>query len=406
MAALKSLSPTLRGPIWRTSMKRSLLNVAAGIAVLAMSLIHAGPADASVSSGGSDAQRAQSGYAALQRYLAVHDGSGLYHEQYPVAAGNAYSYEWPYSQVHVAALDLTGMAGVGSRYRPALEAHDSAQLHYWSAAGSTGLPGFASGAEPPYGPGGDFFYDDNEWVGLQDVQHWAMYHDSASLSQAQELFRLVESGWDSDASHADPGGVFWTQAPWSSDRNTVSNMPAAELGLRLYQITGEREYLDWSLRMYRWTNTYLQGPDGLFWDHLSLQGTVDQTIWSYNQGVPVGVNVLLYEVTHERRYLDEAVRIAMAAQSYFAGDKLDAQPPFFNSIYFKNLLLLESVTHGSTYSRAAQAYADRIWATNRDPATGLFHFGGSAATQAIEQAAMVQIYAVLAWPRARDDSLY
>ena len=31
------------------------------------------------------------------------DGSGLYREQYPVEAGdNAYSYEWPFSQVHIA----------------------------------------------------------------------------------------------------------------------------------------------------------------------------------------------------------------------------------------------------------------------------------------------------------------
>jgi len=388
-------------------MKRSLLNVAAGIALVITSLVQSSPAGAKTSDGGPDAERAETSYAALQRYLAVHDGSGLYHEQYPVAADdNAYSYEWPYSQIHVAALDLTGMHGVGPGYRAALAAHDRAQLHYWSASGSTGLPGFASGVEPPYGTGGDFFYDDNEWVGLQDVQHWAMYHDSASLSQARDLFRLVESGWDTDRSHADPGGVFWTQASWSSDRNTVSNMPAAELGLRLYQITGERHYLDWSLRMYRWTNTYLQRPDGLYWDHVSLQGTVERTIWSYNQGVPVGVNVLLYRVTHERRYLDEAVRIARAAQDYFAGDKLYAQPPFFNSIYFKNLLLLQSVTHGSTYSHAMQAYADRVWASDRDPTTGLFHFGNSRATQAIEQAAMVQIYAVLAWPRARYGSLY
>lgn len=360
------------------------------------------PAQAHPGRGADDRGRAVRTYAALQKYFAANDGSGLYREQYPndASGGNTYSYEWPFSQAHQATLDLTGIPGAGRGFRSALQARDSAQLHYWSAAGSTGLPGFASAALAPYDHGGDFFYDDNEWVGLQDVQHWLMFHDSASLRQAQQIFALVRSGWDTDATHADPGGVFWTQATWSTDRNTVSNMPGAELGLRLYQLTGQRSYLTWALRMYRWTNAHLQRPDGLYWDHLSLTGTVDQTIWTYNQGVPVGVNVLLYEITHDRRYLREAQRIARAANQYFGATTLDAQPPYFNSIYFQNLLLLGAVSHDGSYRHELADYAQRMWTTHRDAATGLFHFAaaGDPHTQMIEQAAMVQIYAVLSWP--------
>lgn len=359
----------------------------------------AGDSTGAVAEAGS-MDRAAASYAALQRWFAA--GDGLYRERYPVEPGdNPYSYEWPFSQAHVAALDLVGMPGrTGEQYTGALAAHRAAQLSYWHDAGTTGLPGFASGVEPPYGAGGDFFYDDNEWVGLADVQHWAFFHDAASVQQAQQIFRLVESGWDTDPSHAAAGGVFWTQAPWSSDRNTVSNMPGAELGLRLYQITGQREYLDWALRMYEWTNAHLQRPDGLYWDHLKLQGDVETTVWSYNQGVPVAVNTLLYEVTGDGHYLHEAERIAAAGYDYFVtGGRLDAQPPFFNSIYFKNLLLLESVTHTTTYRHAAESYADRMWRSRRDAGTGLFHFGaaGDPHTQMIEQAAMTQLYAVLSW---------
>ena len=87
------------------------------------------------------ARRAERSYEALQTYFAA--SHGLYREQYPVdTADRAYSFEWPFSQAHVAALDLTGMAGIGRRYRDALAAHRQAQRHYWSSAGSTGLPGF------------------------------------------------------------------------------------------------------------------------------------------------------------------------------------------------------------------------------------------------------------------------
>jgi hypothetical protein len=285
--------------------------------------------------------------------------------------------------------------------------HVRGQQRYWSDAGSTGLPGFASAPLPPYGTGGDFFYDDNEWVGLKDVQQWRMFRDRSALREAEKLFDLVVSGWDTDPDHAAPGGVFWTQAPWSSDRNTVSNMPGAELGLRLHQITGRRYHREWALRMYAWTNRHLQREDGLYHDHLDLEGAVEKTIWSYNQGVPVGVNVALHEVTGERRYLTEAVRIARAAQAYYAvDDRLDEQPAFFNSIYFKNLLRLGAATRTSRYRDEMAAYAERMWTTRRDPATGLFGGADGERAEMIQQAAMVQVFAVLAWAPGHHRRLY
>ncbi len=231
--------------------------------------------------------------------------------------------------------------------------------------------------------------------------------DAAALARAKEIFTLVRSGWDTDSSHAAPGGVFWTQADWSHDRNTVSNMPGAQLALRLHQITGEADYLDWARRFYDWTNSHLQSPSGLYWDHLDLQGTIERTVWSYNQGVPVGVAVLLYQVTRDRAYLRQAERVADAAYAYYVTQgRLFTQPVFFNSIFFKNLLLLESVTGKDAYHRAMAAYADQVWDTMRDPATGLVHFDSAGGTQAIQQAALVQLYAVLAWPRAKWRILY
>jgi predicted alpha-1,6-mannanase (GH76 family) len=251
------------------------------------------------------------------------------------------------------------------------------------------------------------FYDDNEWVGLAKVQLHLQTRDSAALVRAREIFDLVRSGWDTDSTHAAPGGVFWTQANWSQDRNTVSNMPGAQLALRLHQITGEDGYLDWARRFYDWTNTYLQSPGALYWDHLDLKGTVEKTIWSYNQGVPVGVNVLLYKATHDRTYLRRAERIAQAAYAYYVTQgRLFTQPVYFNSIFFKNLLLLESVTGDGKYHQAMADYADELWSTMRDPGTGLVHFDSSGGTEAIQQAAFAQLYAVLAWPRGLWPTLY
>ncbi|MET0715061.1 MAG: glycoside hydrolase family 76 protein [Mycetocola sp.] len=366
-------------------------------------------ADASGHGDRNTVKRAAASFEAMETYLAADDGSGLYHEQYPLGGGdNPYSYEWPFSQAHIGIADLANLPGAqGRAYDDALAVAAGGQEHYWDAdGGATGLPGYASYPVGEYGNGGDYFYDDNLWVGLLDAQRYLTDGDDAALDRAKEIFDLTVSGWDTDTSHANPGGVFWTQAPWSVDRNTVSTMPAAQLGLRLYDLTGEAEYLDWSLRMYEWTNTYLQRPDGLYNDHMDLEGTIESTVWSYNQGVPIGVNVLLYEATGETGYLDEAKRIADAAETFYGTDgRLEAQPAFFNSIYFKNLLLLESVTGGSSARTAMQDYADHVWDTNRDPETGLFSFDGET-TQLLDQAAMVQIYAVLGWAPSQWRNLY
>jgi predicted alpha-1,6-mannanase (GH76 family) len=353
-----------------------------------------------------DAARAVAAYAALERYFSTRDGSGLYLEQYPAAADdNPYSYEWPYSQVHIAALDLTV---ADPRHEPTYAKRAAAQEKYGNATGgTTGLPGYDSYPVAPYGAGGDMFYDDNEWVALAKIQRYLQTRDRAALARAEQIFALVESGWDDDTSHPAPGGVFWTQATWSNDRNTVSNMPGAELGLRLYQITGKRKYLNSALRFYNWTNTYLLSPRGLYWDHLDLDGKLEKTMWSYNQGVPIGVNVLLYQATRDRKYLRRAERIAEAAYTYYVTEgRLYGQPIFFNSIFFKNLLLLESVTGSGKYHQAMARYADQVWSTSRDPHTNLVHFDANGGTQVIQQAALVQIYAVLAWPRAEWPILY
>lgn len=351
-----------------------------------------------------DADRAATSFSALQRHFLAADGSGLYREQYPVeTSDNNFSYEWPFSQAHVAVADLANLPGrTGRQYAPALAKVDSAQQRYWQPAGGTnGIPGYASYVVGADGAADDFYYDDNEWVGLLDVQRNLTGSDPAAVKKARQIFALVVSGWDTDATHAAPGGVFWSQLPGNTDRNTVSNMPAAALGLRLFQLTGQRSYFDWAKRMYDWTNENLQQPNGLFSDHLSITGTVEPTVWSYNQGVPIGVNVMLYQITHDSRYIGEAERIAAAASSYFGTDgRLLAQPAVFNSIFFKNTLLLESVAGGSKYRKAAQAYADTMWTDNRDAATGLFHFD-SDHTQLIEQSAMTQIYAVLGWSPAQ-----
>jgi Glycosyl hydrolase family 76 len=359
---------------------------------------------------GPNLSRASASYNAMQQYFYKGDGLSLYNEHYPAqVTDNLYSYEWPFSQAMAGTIDLSTAIRVGSSYQAAVQDRFTGLSRYFSSNGAVpnkGItptypspPGYDSYVDPPYGGSGDKFYDDNDWVGLTSVQYYLLTGDLTSLARARTIFNLIVAGWDNDPSHPAPGGVFWTQAPWSQDRNTVSNMPSAELGLRLYQITRDTFYLDWARKMYDWVNTNLRDPsDGLYWDHINLAGQIEKTKWSYNQGTPIGTNVLFYEITGDRSYLQQAEQIANAALAYLnATNLLHTQDPIFDAIFFKNLLLLHAVDHNPTYVQAMQDYADWAWNTARDPATGVFTFPNRRPTDLLDQAAMVQIYAVLSW---------
>lgn len=338
-------------------------------------------------------ERAISGYEALQASFYVPDVQ-LYRETAPTYQGNSYSYHWPFSRAVAATIGLAGIPEIGDDVSDDLQERFGGGERYWDAGHAP--PGYASYVVPPLGNGGDLFYDDDAWTGLNLVKMYRLTNDIAMLDRARQVFDVLVTGWDDDPSHPAPGGVFWVDAGWNRDRNVVSTGTAAQLGLHLYELTGEQRYLDWALRMYDWVNINLLAPNGLFWDHIDLAGTIDTTQWSYNQGTMIGTNVLLARVSGDQSYLDRAVAIADAAIAFYGEeDRLFNQPPEFNAIYFENLLLLFSVHPDSDYLSSARAYADRVWETHRDAATGLFTFSNPVKLQ--EHASIVHIFAILAW---------
>lgn len=343
------------------------------------------------------ADRAEASYAALQQYF-YDPATRFYLEEYPRTDENPWSYVWPFSQALLATQAMTGIPRVGHRYRPDLADRYAALEAYWNT--ETTPAGYDSYLRPPLGQGGDKFYDDNEWLGLAFLQRHYLTPggDPAALRRVAEIFDLVVYGWDTDPSHPCPGGVFWTQAPWSQDRNTVSNAPGAQVGLHLYLATREAAHVDWSVRMYDWVRTNMLAPNGLYWDHVDLAGNIQKTQWTYNQGVMIGAGMLLYQATGQRRYLTEACDTAATALTFYAeNERYFTQPARFHAIFFANLLRLSTLAPDPAYRRAMRWYADESYRRFRDPATGLYRFAGANPVTLLEQAAMIRIEAMLAW---------
>ena len=362
---------------------------------------------------GQPIERAVAAYNAMQTQYyqpAVH----LYHEQIPVQLGdNPYSYVWPFSQATRATLDMLGLPGVGERYAPDVADRAQGLAAYYNPSPQShnpasppapqSPPAYASYVMPPLGDGGDAYYDDNEWVGLDGVQQHLMTGDSEALGRAITVSNLVDYGWDTSPADPDPGGTFWTQSSSSHDRNTISNGPGAEVQARLYLIAQDSHYLSGAERQFAWVVQHLQAPNGLFWDHVSIDGTIEHTQWSYNQGVMLGAASLLYQATGNPSYLAQARAIASHALTFYSqAGRIFTSDVVFDAIFFRNLLLLDSIDRDDARYRAVLlamgAYTDALWQAV-DPSTGLVGIQPYDPIDLLVQAGFTQLNALLAWNR-------
>lgn len=382
---------------------RAVIAAVAMVATLAI----ASPAAAAGGPGdGGWGSRAAASYGALQKYLYLGSaGHDLYLEKYPKQSGdNDYSYLFPLREATAATIDLAGITGAGDAYRDAVPLRFGALQRYWDPGRTP--PAFDSYPPAPLGYAGDPFYDDNAIVGLEYMRQFLATGDRQWLGGAQRAFAFDTSGWDTDPSHPCPGGLHWVQASWNTIKATNATGLASELATHLYEATHDTSYLDWGKRLYQWNRTCMRSPQGLYWNDIDFNGTIDKTLWIYNSGAMIGAATLLARATGSDDYLAQGRADASAAVSYWtSGNRYFDQPCVFNAIFFANLLLLDSRHSGPSHRPVIENYANHIWSSNQDPTTGLFRFqpsgGGAydpnARPETLEQSSAVQIFALLAW---------
>lgn len=345
-------------------------------------------------------------------------GSGLY-------IGSPYSYLWPFSQALAATVSVADIPGQSAKQASS----NSHELHvrlyglgkYWSTPteGGEPLPGEQPEAEetsnepsetagvpppllPSYSgnvvpPAGASYYDDNEWVGIELMRAYRLHREAALLERAEQIMQFVMSGWQTNPKLACIGGVPFSNSPSNTDRNTVTDGPAAELAIQLYRVTGAAAYLQFAEMAYEWVRRCLLQPNQLYADHIRQHGVIDPTLWSYNQGSMIGAGTLLYQATHNGAFLYQARQTEKAALEYFTLPRLLSENPFFVSVYLRNQMYLDSVTHDPPGGRLAQGYINYMW-VNRRLSNNLFVWASPPSppsSQLLVQAAAVQVYALL-----------
>jgi len=344
-----------------------------------------------------DPKRALVAFQAMQKAYYV-KGKGLY-------AGEPFSYMWPFSQALAATVSMAEIPRLGISLTRELHARLTG-LHDYLDTSNSGAPegtftstltAFDGAVAPPLGPGGTKYYDDNDWVGIELARLYELSHSPSLLAGAETIMAFEMAGWQASPELGCPGGVPFSNAAANSERNTVSTAPAAELAVQLYRITHSAQYLQFAEVAYAWVRQCLLQPSALYSDHVNRKGVVEPMLWSYNQGTMIGAGTLLYQATGNGAYLNQARQTAAAALAYFTPEKLGSEIPFFPSIYFRNLLYLDALTHEPPGPKIAQAYVDYAWQHLRLK-NDLFVAGSPPSAQLLVQAAIVQIYALLSSP--------
>jgi hypothetical protein len=349
------------------------------------------------------AKRALAAYEAMQQNFYV-ASAGLYKGE------PEYSFLWPFSQALAASVSVARIPGQQPKLENSLHALGASLQVYASSApvgettasgASTTVHSYDDVTAPPIGPGGASYYDDNEWVGIELARMYELNHDTTALSGAEQIMQFVMAGWQTTGPEGQtlpcPGGVPFSNAKNNTQRNTITDGPAAELGVQLYRITHEARYLQFAEMAYGWVRECLLEPSGLYADHIERDGEINRSLWSYTQGVMIGAGTLLYQVTHESVYLAQARATAKAAHAYFNYGRLASENPFFAAVYFRNQIYFDSITHEAPGTYPAREYAFWAWQRHR-LSDNLFAYGSPPTAELLGQAALTQIYALLAIP--------
>jgi hypothetical protein len=344
-----------------------------------------------------NAERARIAYEVMQKVYYI-QGSALY-------KGEPFSFLWPFSQALAATVSMANIPSLkgasGSQIRARLVGLKS-YLDIDNSGSPEGtftstLAAYDGTVAPPEGPGGTKYYDDNAWIGIELARIYEQNHEAAILGGAEGIMAFEMAGWDAEPGIACPGGIPFSNSIENNERNTVTNAPTAELGVQLYRLTGNVQYLQFAEMAYEWVRACLTEPNGLYADHIKTHGSIVKTEWSYNQGAMIGAGTLLYQVTHNSAYLYQARQTAKAAIAYYTSERLGQENPFFVSVYFRNMLYLDSVTHDPPGTKLVQGYVNYAWEHLR-LSDDVFVAGSPASAQLLVQAAIVQDYALLSSP--------
>ncbi len=229
------------------------------------------------------------------------------------------------------------------------------------------------------------YYDDNAWIALNllttsllQLQDVLTGDARANVGRARGVLQLLQSGQDSR-----DGGVLWRVD--GDTRNACSTAPAGLVSLRIVETerllgtspaSDHYELIAFAQRCAAFI-TELQDSRGLIADHIRADGQIEPSVYSYNQGTAIGLNLHLHRITGDESFLRRAMEIAQVSVDYYSNeDRLWRECPAFVAIYLRHLASLRAQSGSDVGAPMAAAWLTRLSTDARNPNTGFYTEGG------------------------------
>ncbi|MFD1630829.1 glycoside hydrolase family 76 protein [Pseudopedobacter beijingensis] len=233
------------------------------------------------------------------------------------------------------------------------------------------------------------YYDDNEWVAITYLDAYKRNAKKKYLKEAKKIYNFILFGLDSVTG----GGIYWREKDMTT-KNTCSNGPGILVALRLYQQNPKPEYLKTAIDVYNWTKSRLQSPEGIYWDHIQIPSLkINKDTYTYNTGTMLQSAVILYNITKDAKYLEEAKLLAKAGKAHFFKNKRLPNEYWFNAVMLRGYIELYKIDKNTEWIDFFKIDADEIWDKERNEQNLL---GTRSEKRLIDQGAMIEIYALLA----------
>lgn len=244
-------------------------------------------------------------------------------------------------------------------------------------SGPARFPGLARGVQAYRDPHGAYrdsvgrgkrYYDDNAWVGLAFLQHHAFSGGLRSRQRARDVDEFVQGGLDPAS-----GGIRWVE------HGDTFNACSTGAGALLHTLVGG------DIRPSLAFLADLRNADGLVRDHVRADGSIEPSVYSYNQGLLIAAA----DRAGRNRLAAEA---SEAGDAHFTVDRLWTQPLAFNAIYAKAQLRIGCRT-------TVEEYAQRLFDEARDERGWFTGAGRYDDGHVLDTAGALQILTLLAFPQ-------
>lgn len=204
-------------------------------------------------------------------------------------------------------------------------------------------------------PRGRRYFDDNAWLALVAAQQYQLTGQPRWRDRAALLARFLLDGTCAN------GGVRWVEG--GHTLNACSTGSAGLVFAFLSATTPVGGADPWhapAQKAAEFMHDTLLRSDGLIADHVRRDGSVEPSVWSYNQGLAVA----LFDRTGHGRWADDVVE---AVHRGLSAEVMHQQPAAFNAVWYRTLLGRDPYQVPPDLLE----YLDRAWVTGRDR-QGLF----------------------------------